>query len=120
MNDQTTSNSARVIQAYQAPYTDPIRASAGEEVSVDRARTTQIPGWLWCTNARGKSGWVPAAYLDQRGDTARLLCDYDALELTIQVGDRLICHKEESGFWWVTNQAGQNGWVPSECIQRTS
>lgn len=103
----------RVIASYQAPYPDPIIVLKGEEVSIDRTRETDIPGWVWCTGRSGKSGWVPETYLEQHGDQGIMCCDYNAIELTIHPGERLTVHKVESGFVWVTDQSGQTGWVPS-------
>lgn len=108
---------ACVIADYQAPYSDPISVRTGDEVTIDDSKKTDCLGWIWCTNQSGKSGWVPEAYLDRQGDFGYLRCDYDAIELTIRVGEILACHKEESGFIWVTNQAGQNGWVPSNHVE---
>lgn len=105
-------NLVRVIKEYQAPYPDPIRADAGEEVSVDRSRETDIAGWIWCANKAGKGGWIPIAYLELYGDRARMLYDYNAIELTIHVGDVLTVHKTESSFHWATNENGQQGWIP--------
>jgi hypothetical protein len=102
----------RVIEAYQAPYPDPIQANTGDEVAVDRSKETDITGWIWCTNREGKSGWVPKVYVEIKGNQGRMLQDYNAIELTIHVGDVLKAHKEESNFYWVTNQAGEHGWVP--------
>lgn len=36
----------RVIEDYQAPYPDPIRAGAGDEVLVDADKKTDIAGWV--------------------------------------------------------------------------
>jgi hypothetical protein len=36
-----------------------LSVTAGEEVTA----STEESGWLWCTNARGQSGWVPIANL---------------------------------------------------------
>lgn len=107
----------RVIVDYQAPYADPIAAEQGDEVTIDSSRTTEWQGWVWCTNRAGKSGWVPETYLERHGDTSTMRCDYNAIELTIKVGEILTCHKSESGFLWVTNQEGQNGWVPSTHVE---
>ena len=102
----------RVIEEYQAPYADPIQAKAGDEVSVDLSKATDITGWVWCTNHTGKSGWVSKTYVAVKGDRGRMLQDYNAIELTIHVGDILKVKKEESNFYWVTNQTGEQGWVP--------
>lgn len=109
----------RVIEEYQAPYPDPIRANAGDEVSVDAGKETDIAGWVWCTNREGKGGWVPTAYLEINGQRGKMLCDYTAIELMIHVGDVLKVQKEESSFYWVTNQAGEQGWVPIANVEAT-
>ena len=108
---------ARVVTAYQAPYADPIIVRAGGQVSIDSARKTDCVGWVWCTNRAGKSGWVPETYLERHGNIGYMRCDYDAIELTIQVGDILTVHKAESGFFWVTDQSGRTGWVPSTHVE---
>ena len=116
----TPKSQARVIADYQAPYPDPIRVSAGDEVIIDDNKKTDWHGWVWCTDRGGKSGWVPETYLERHGENGYMRCDYDAIELTIHGGEILTCHKAESGFFWVTNQAGQNGWVPSTHVELTS
>ena len=107
----------RVIEEYQAPFPDPIRARAGEEVIVDLRKETDIAGWVWCTNHEGKSGWVPKLYVETKRNQGWMLQEYNAIELTIHVGDILKVHKEESSFYWVTNQVGEQGWVPIANIE---
>ena len=102
----------RVIEDYEAPYPDPIQTKAGDEVEIDRSKKTDIAGWVWCTNRASKSGWVPNTYIEITGDRGRFLCDYNAIELTIRVGELLTVHKTESSFYWATNQSGRQGWVP--------
>jgi len=113
-------SSARVIADYQAPFPDPISVHAGDKVSIDDSKKTDCHGWIWCTNQTGKSGWVPETYLDRHGNFGYLRCDYDAIELTVRVGEILTCHKEKSGFIWVTNRSGENGWVPSTHVEFSS
>ena len=103
----------RVIEAYQAPYLDPIHVEQGEIVTLDLEKETSIAGWVWCTDARGKGGWVPKGYLKKQDETtAKMLSAYNAIELTIQVGELLTVYKEESDFYWVRNEDRQEGWVP--------
>jgi uncharacterized protein YgiM (DUF1202 family) len=106
----------RVSVDYQAPYADPIVARAGDEVTVDLERKTDIPGWVWCTNRNHKSGWVPIAYLESHAGLSFLRVDYDAIELTIHVGEILRVDKQESSFFWVTNPGGDQGWIPVENV----
>lgn len=108
---------ARVIEDYQVPYPDPIQANAGDEVSVDINKKTEISGWVWCMNHAGKSGWVPKTYIEINGNQGKMLQHYNAIELTIQAGDILKVYKEESGFYWVGNQAGQQGWIPCANVE---
>jgi hypothetical protein len=110
-------STARVIADYQAPYPHPIVVVAGDEVRIDSSKKTDWTGWVWCADRAGKSGWVPEAYIERHGDTGRMRCDYDAIELTVRVGELLTIHKAESGFLWATNQAGQDGWVPSTHVE---
>ena len=78
------------------------------------------PGWVWvwCTDARGKSGWVPKGVIDVHADgtTGIARYDYTATELTVAVGDELVAWREESGWLWCTNQQGKSGWVPADHV----
>jgi len=100
-----------VIMDYNAPFTDPIRVKAGEILTIDPSKQTDIPGWIWCSSCAGKSGWVPEAYVDRQGNNGIIRCDYNAIELTICTGDILTVHKMESTFYWVADHAGRQGWV---------
>ena len=117
MMDAHANFSVRVIVDYQAPYADPIRVNAGDEVAIDPEKQTNIAGWVWCTNRYGKSGWVPKTYLEYFGKVGKMLCDYNAIELTVRVGEILTVHKAESDFYWVTNQEGVQGWVPISHVE---
>jgi hypothetical protein len=117
MMDTHSNFPIRVIAAYQAPYADPIRVNEGDEVVIDPDKRTNIPGWVWCTNRAGKSGWVPRTYVKYSGRAGKMLCDYDAIELTVHVGEMLTVHKAESDFYWVTSQEGRQGWVPMTHVE---
>jgi hypothetical protein len=60
----------------------------------------------------------PEKYVERRGDTGIALCDYEATELSVSVGEELRMGKEESGWIWCTNQKGQSGWVPADHVER--
>lgn len=114
--DIETKSRLHVITDYQAPYPDPIRVKAGDEIILDRNKKTEIPGWVWGTDQAGVSGWVPESYLELHGDTGILRCDYDAIELTVHAGDVLTFLKAESGFYWVIDQSGKRGWLPASHV----
>ena len=107
-----------MICDYDAPFPDPLRGRAGERLCTDRSKATDIPGWIWCTAADGRSGWVPESYLRDDGANAFLLRDDDAIELTVRTGAVLVIHAEEGGFCWTTNADGRRGWVPTTCLRR--
>jgi len=102
----------RVVAAHVATYTDTLRAKRGELVTCGR-RDDEWPGWVWCTNAKGKSGWVPEAYLRIKGTRAALLRDYDASELSVSPDEILTVETEESGWLLCVNAIGQRGWIPA-------
>jgi uncharacterized protein YgiM (DUF1202 family) len=107
----------RVVADYESPYTVPCAFSAGEGLTISQ-RESEWAGWVWCTNREGKSRWVPEAYVERRGDTCVMLCDYEATELSVRVGEELLVSgEEESGWVWCTNQAGQSGWVPGDNVR---
>jgi len=110
-----TSTTGRAIVAHRPSYADPIRLRAGEELAAV-GREGEHPGWLWGTSRDGKSGWVPVAYLERRGEKMVARRDYDAVELAVQAGDELIVTREESGWLWCTNRRGASGWVPAAAV----
>lgn len=108
--------SGRVIAAYRSAFPDPLRLRAGDELVVGR-KQSDWPGWVWCTTREGKSGWAPERHLDDTGDRRKQLTDYDATELTVQVGEILKLGEAESGWIWCTNREGKSGWVPVEMLE---
>ena len=108
----------QVIEDYQAPYPDPIQVKKSETVMLGLQKETPITGWVWCTNVEGKSGWVPESYIDiENGETGKMRCDYDAIELAIQKDELLTVYKEESDFYWARNEDGQEGWIPVDHVE---
>lgn len=108
---------ARVLSDYRAPYDDPIQFQAAEIIEIDDQKKTSYPGWVWGTNQLGKSGWVPDQYLIRQATTAKTLCDYNAIELTVKTGELVCLHKRQSGFVWASNQSGQEGWIPEDILE---
>lgn len=100
---------AAVTADYSRAYPDPIAVSCGEALAIGE-EDSEYPGWIWCTNCAGKSGWVPLACVDR--SAARAIYDYSAAELTVREGDTVTLHKSENGWAWCANQAGESGWVP--------
>jgi hypothetical protein len=99
---------ARVIQGYQSQYPDPIVLRIGDVLMTGR-NDTQWPGWVWCTAASGKSGWVPEIYLEFCANRCCARVDYDACELTVETGERLKLMLLESGWYWAQKNKRSKG-----------
>lgn len=106
----------KVISARETSYPDPLEVEEGEKVTVGQ-RDGEWTGFLWCANPAGAGGWVPEDYIEQSGDVGVMRCDYTAKELTIMVGEELILHKSQSGWYWAANQDGKTGWVPADHVE---
>jgi len=107
-----------VAKDYQAEYPDPIAVEAGETFVVSD-RTSDWENnpewiWVWCTDLREKSGWVPKnlIQMDADGQTGSTHAAYSAKELTVTAGQELTIVQKESGWFWCYDQQGKHGWVP--------
>jgi hypothetical protein len=106
----------RVVLAYHTPYPDPLIVRKGQDLVLG-GEESEWPGWVWCSDGDGKSGWVPEKYVQLKDETCTMLRDYDATELSVGVGEDLIAGNEESGWIWCANRAGQSGWVPLQNVE---
>ncbi|MBF6590902.1 MAG: SH3 domain-containing protein [Ktedonobacterales bacterium] len=113
----------RAIGEYAISYPDPISVGAGETIAVSE-KSDQWAGnpawvWLWCTDARGKSGWVPSRWIefDTAGGNGQIRRDYSARELGVARGEELWAEREESGWLWCVSARGQSGWVPADRVE---
>ena len=72
-----------------APIDNPISVDAGTAVVPDFEKYSEVPGWVWCSAEDTRAGWVPRAYLTGSGCNWRVTRDYNAIELSIEPGERL-------------------------------
>ncbi len=107
--------SQRTTKPHRATYTDPLTAKAGERLSVEE-RESEWPGWVWATAPSGQSGWVPRAYLTPLEGAAILQRDYSAQELTVAAGIDVVVLRAESGWVWVRDPEGCEGWIPANVL----
>ncbi len=107
---------ARVIADWQVKDSDPLILRAGEGVTLGQ-HDTEWPGWIWCINDAGKSGWVPEQYIEAHGSEGVARYDYTAVELAVNVGDELLVGQRLKGWAWCTNASGQSGWVPERNLE---
>ncbi|HEQ98090.1 MAG TPA: hypothetical protein ENO22_01970 [candidate division Zixibacteria bacterium] len=106
---------AKVAKSYKSAYPDPLILRSGQKLRTEE-KESEWPGWTWCVDDDGRAGWVPSSYLQITENTARAITDYNANELTVDIGDELQLLEEESGWYWCENSNGERGWVPAECI----
>ena len=106
----------RAITSHAASYPNPLQARAGASLTCERS-DSEWPGWIWCASARGRSGWVPESWLRIEAGTCTLLRDYDAVELSVSAGEILTGSVVAEGWLWATDQHGQSGWVPLDCLE---
>jgi hypothetical protein len=106
----------RVIADYDTPFPNPLDLRAGQELAVGD-RESEWLGWIWCTTSEGIGGWLPESYVIRQGNTATLRRDYDATELSVRAGEKLVVTMEESGWLWCENRTGQRGWVPANHVE---
>ena len=104
-------------QCLPHPLSRPLLVKAGDKLDLSD-RESDWPGWIWCSTPAGKSGWVPAADVEPMGQIGLVRCDYDATELSAEVGEELIANDDESGWLRCANEHGQNGWIPIENVER--
>src|SRR5262245_949090 len=102
----------RVQSDYAVQYPDPLRASAGQQLTIVR-RDARYPDWVWCSGPDAKEGWVPLAFLDAKAVLQR---DYSAQELGVHFGEEVVADEEIGGWVHVTNSARQAGWIPIRCL----
>ena len=104
----------RVIENYQSPYPEPIIFHKGELVTVGKEFTDDPDwmNWVWCEGRNNNQAWVPKQYLDIEANQGVFNTDYNALELSVVVGEVLIIYEIVNGFGLAEKQTGERGWVP--------
>jgi hypothetical protein len=110
---------ARVIKDHQSEYTDPFLVKAGT-ILIAEDKESEWEGWVWCRTPNSIYKWYPKCYLKEiteKPSQFELLRDYDAKELPVQVGNKVIIQIEESSWAWVVKHDGEAGWIPLENLE---
>lgn len=87
----------------------------GETILRERPDPGQ-PGWWWCTDKRGKSGWVHESFFEEDDFRFIGLAGYSALELNASAGD-VVDVIERASWAWCMNDAGEQSWLPLMHLQ---
>ena len=112
MTDQA--RNFRVIHAYLTPYPGSIAFEKGELVEIDEEFTNDPDwkNWVWCRGAGQKQAWAPIQYLQISEKSGKFLQSYDARELSLEVGEKILVYEEINGFGMAQKGNGEKGWVP--------
>jgi hypothetical protein len=104
-------------EAHKIPDRPPIQLVPGQRVRAGQ-HDTQWPAFVFVTTDDG-AGWVPEHYLDTSSDPAVVITGYNTTELATAAGDELTLIEQDdpSGWAWVRNAAGQQGWVPLRTVR---
>jgi hypothetical protein len=107
----------RATTAHTIPERPPIQVSPGQQVQTGR-RDDEWPAFVFVTTDDG-AGWVPERYLDMSCDPVVVTTGYDTTELATVTGEELILinRDDPSGWAWVRNAAGREGWVPLRTVE---
>lgn len=103
-----------VIKDYRSPYPDPIVFQKGEKVKAGQEfkEDPDWKNWIWCEGKSNKKAWVPKQHIDIHGMNGILNKEYNAMELSVQVGEKLVVYEIVNGFGMSEKINGMRGWVP--------
>jgi len=103
----------RVTQEYESPYPNPIEFFKGEHVEIGDEFTDDPDwkNWVWC-KGKTNQAWVPIQYLTIKEGKGIFNRNYNALELSVKIGEELIVYEEINGFGMAEKADGTEGWVP--------
>jgi hypothetical protein len=108
-----------VIRDYQSPYPNPIVFHTGEEVEVgsEFGEDPDWKDWIWCEGEHENKAWVPKQYLKIHANRGIFITDYNAMELSVVIGETLKVHEIVNGFGMAEKSNGTRGWVPMRNLE---
>jgi hypothetical protein len=108
----------KVEKEYESPYPDSIAFEKGEKVRIVDKENDEPdwPNWVWGEGQNKNKAWIPKQYLNIKGNVGILNTDYDAKELSIEIGETLTVHTILNGFGFARNAKGDTGWTPLKCL----
>jgi putative acetyltransferase len=110
---------AAVAYAGRRPsYENPIAFDAGTPLTIERS-DDEWPDFHWGVTPAGGAGWVlrsafalaDGATIDALPARAVAVADYDARELALVPGERLLVGDDLGGWRWGYSSTGDAGWV---------
>ena len=108
-----------VIKEYKSPYPEPIVFNKGDIVAVGKEFTDDPDwnDWIWCEGSHNNKAWAPKQYLDIEKEKGTFKQDYNALELSVSVGEEIAIYEVVNGFGLAEKSDGSKGWVPLKHLE---
>lgn len=107
-----------VTKNHTSNYPNPIKLTKGQTVDIGEryAGYENWNNWVYCyTVDLQLGGWVPEQIIDPRG---KVLEDYIAKELNVEIGELLLKRKDLNGWFWAKKlNSSIEGWVPNENVK---
>ena len=118
MQSNETLRAAVAYAGRRPTYDHPIAFSAGTRLTITR-HDDEWPDFHWCVSPDGGEGWtLRSAFelevgqsLDALPATAFATADYDARELALNPGEKLLVGDDQGGWRWCYAATGDAGWV---------
>lgn len=119
-SDNSDTYQAVVVKAYKNQYPDPICVVVGDVVALGKHDETW-QGWIWAENTT-HSGWIPEQMIaSDDGKSGKILADYTAKELTVNVGETVTVLQTLNRWCWVKHSVSNDeGWLPEENLTSLS
>jgi len=76
--------------------------------------------WVWCKGMNNIKAWAPKQYLEIRDKQATFNRDYNAMELSLTVGEILEVYEIVNGFGIAEKPDGMRGWAPMKYMEKES
>ncbi len=109
----------KVIRDYESPYPYPIIFQKGEKVKIGQEfkEDPNWENWIWCESENGKKAWSPKQYINIDGTKGIFNKDYNAMELSVKIGEELLIYEIVNGFGMSEKLDGKRGWVPMKNME---
>lgn len=106
----------KVTKPHRPESEDWLSVKRGTKLRFER-RPTEWEGWVWCISGDGRAAWVPESWVDLEGGMCVMLKDYVSREMALDPGEEVVSELIESGWAWVRTLAGEEGWIPLDCLE---
>ena len=111
---------AQVIKGYECSYPNPLKINEGQEIKIiPKDLPSKWPGWHWCEDQKGNSGWISENYFIQLAEKTIVTKQYDGRELSVNKKDKVNILFEDHGWVWCRDLKEEIGWLPTDSIKFT-